>query len=592
MIRKILRSRFVAISFVIVALVAMISAGVALRVNTRFTDLSNSNVRAFYYHRTVELIETGAFPQQDRWGFAPEIFPENTPPTLGYLTLAAHRLTDVFVEKPDIRSLANWFPVGVYIVWALGTFALVYAIRRNFLTAFLLTLLVTATPAAIGVTAYGKYFEETVGVPLVFWAVLSFISVRKLNWLFWFALADIFLLFLAWQVFPFFLGVAALLVAFNFFFGSRQASVYQLLLLIAALASGELVARALVSNAYSAGGMIYETWLGITQRDTTSFQIALSRNDWQNVRLSGFLEFFGPLGIILGLIGLSAVGAINRSSALVGGVLFALLGAGLTAEFEKMRHFSFGLFAGAWMSGASLLERQTFSELVNKLQARFSGIRWLSIGRQNVWKSMRPLVPAWLILAFVIGSSYLLWSKNIPDPVADVMVQTRPVNEDDVEVMMWLKNIGGPVSKDPLAFSGFHVAVRGGEVLEDAKFQEAGLNLRQGPGGDGLFFETKYSQLPRDAVGSIQFTVRKHEGEETQLYYRAWLPKYRCSLQQKLAGWEEMRPEWRGIKHGWRNESCMVRFPGNAETNMPFCPVRVYAAHIELQDYRCRILAL
>lgn len=570
-----------------IGLLAFIAVvGVGLRWHAGLTPFLSSNVDTFYFQRTALLVEHGVFPKEDRWGFAPEVWPENTPPALGYLTWGAFSLWKVVAPETDLETFANFFPILMYVLWFAATVAVLLALGVGGAAVIIMAILVTFTPVAIRVTGYGRYFEEVIGAPAIFLAAMVFPAVRRIDWVFWSGIAALTILVLSWQAFPFFYAAAFGVILAGFARRARdlKALGVKLLMLIAPLFLAEAIVRLFVGNSYSAFGMVKEFYLAFVHRNDPMMLNAMYRRDWGNTPWKTFVEYYGAAGMFLLVAGLAASLLRPRERQSHGALVFGAAGAVLVGMFAKFRHFALGFFAAPWVLGTeAVLDPHRFLDAFRDIGG------WVFNRRRKIVSGLLGGVAAALCLL----GAYTIWAWRVPDPIGNVAVTAKSAAGDVYAVEIRMTNAGGRTSPMKKAFAGFHIAVEGGDILRAEPFTDGigapSLGTKSfSHWGNANFFEVSYPRLLEHDSAGVQLAIRKTSDKPIVISWRAWLPKYYCSLKDRREGIEDLRSGWRNLLQGWRNEKCIVRIPANNDASADFCPTKVFAAHEELQDFRCR----
>lgn len=153
-------------------------------------------------------------------------------------------------------------------------------------------------------------------------------------------------------------------------------------------------------------------------------------------------------------------------------------------------------------------------------------------------------------------------------------------------------NRGGDSLKEEAAFSGLHIEVANAKVKNiRAASPSTGSRVVIKPTaqrGDIYWFEVAYDFLANDKWGVVLFDlIPNNPAKETvNIWYRGWIPSF-CSLAQRWAGANNLVGKYKTFAQGWRNENCLVRRPPNDSQDEENCQVDVYAAHEELQVFRC-----
>jgi hypothetical protein len=569
-------------------IVVIIVAGVGLRWHAGRTSFISSNVDTFYFHRSAILVETGKFPNEDKWGFAPEVWQENTPPLLGYLTWGGFSLWKLVGQENNLTAFANFFPVFVYVLWVGIVAAFIWRFYRSKELVLLVSALITFTPVAIGVTGYGRYFEENIGVPLLFLSAILFMNLRQ-DQMLWWGIAALTGLVLSWQAFPFFYVAALAIIALGWVLGDRDRSVFllRMLMLLVPLFLAEILVKIFVGNNYSAFGMLKEFWLAFLNRNDPALLNAMYRRDWSNASLEDFGKYYGLAGMFLLSIGIVSALLQLREKASYAALVFGVTGIFLVAEFTKFRHLALGFFGPTWILGIKAL---TNPEPYLSVAARFINyiLKWL---RSN-WRKVLQGAGIAIVLALLIIAFWNLWAWRVPAPIGQVSIVLKSSNADLRQVEIKMTNVGGRTSALKKAFAGFHIAVENGEILRTSPFStgigEPNLGTKLfSHWGNVNFFEVSYPRLLEGDSAGVLLDIKKTSQKPIVIYWRAWLPKYYCSLWDRREGIKDLRAGWRNLAQGWRNEKCIVRIPANDDTKEDFCPTKVFAAHEELQSFRC-----
>jgi hypothetical protein len=571
------------------AILGIIVAGVGLRWHAGRTPFISSNVDTFYFHRSAILDETGKFPHEDKWGFAPGVWQENTPPLLGYLTWAGFSLWKSVGQENNLSAFANFFPVFVYVLWVGIAAPLIWRFYLSRELVLLVSALITFTPVAIEVTGYGRYFEENIGVPLLFLSAIFFINLARRDRTLWWGIAALTGLVLSWQAFPFFYVAALVVIALGWILGDRDRSALSLriLMLLVPLFLAEILVRIFVGNNYSAFGMLKEFWLAFLNRNDPALLNAMYRKDWANSSLEDFGKYYGLAGVFLLSVGVVSALLRLRDQASSAALVFGVTGIFLVAEFTKFRHLAFSFFGPAWILGMQAL---TNPEPYLSVAARFINyiFQWL----RSHWRKVLQGVGIAVALGLLLIAFWNLWAWRVPLPVAKVSIMAKEANADFRKVEIKMTNVGGRTSALKKAFAGFHIAVENGEILHTSPFStgigEPNLGTKLfSHWGNVNFFEVSYPRLLEGDSAGVLLDIKKTAQKPIVIYWRAWLPKYYCSLWDRREGIKDLRAGWRNLAHGWRNEKCIVRIPANDDTKEDFCPTKVFAAHKELQSFRC-----
>jgi hypothetical protein len=595
---------------------ALIAGGIILRIvpgrHTPTTLVENS-LTPYYFDKTQRLLETGRFPQKDIWEWAPAPHPENAPPGLAYISFAAFRISKFFSPDLTLLDFANIFPIIAFALWCAavliiwkggsrGDTTLPPKRQRKNVDAGLVFLAVLAfTPAAVSLTGFANYTQETLGVFLLFLALYAFARFSPL-----FAIIAITLLILFWQQFPIFYFVIApaLILGLAKTKGLRETFWFAAILSTPLLLS-ELIIKLFVGNDYSAFAMIKEFllgfWLGFNKNP--DMITAMVRGNWRQPGIMGIYQFYGPLFISLLAVGI--VVSLRRWKEMKHqiSILAALIGFAMVWQFEKEKNLALGLFLFPIALGLEAIFETAevrlpfLRDLRRPNIVRFLGLRK---SKKLIAASIAAisLIGGWFFFSKTPTGIAMITKYHPPKPEIAVTHEKNPDGTIDVKFKM--TNRGGTsFFSDKLWFglsSGMHIEVCNAEILKStAASLTSPYNWRYyavypySRWGDCYFTEIKFRQLRTREFGDAHFIIRPLANREPVIYYRGWMTETSCILRYKDAG--DDTPEEQVLIET-EGEPCIIRTPPHNDQNYPLCPIRVQAARMKLQDFRCHQLLL
>ncbi len=198
-----------------------------------------------------------------------------------------------------------------------------------------------------------------------------------------------------------------------------------------------------------------------------------------------------------------------------------------------------------------------------------------------------------LVGLFILKKDWFFPSGLKPEP--EIIFSRIPEKiklGESYPVAMQILNKGGDSLKEKAAFSGLHIEVANAKIKNiRAASPSTGSRVVIKPTaqrGDIYWFEVTYNFLANDRWGMVLFDlIPNNPAKETvNIWYRGWIPSS-CSLTQRWATANDLVGKYKTFAQGWRNENCLVRRPQNDSQEEENCQVDVYAAHEELQVFRC-----
>lgn len=555
-------------------------------------DIPTNNVASYYFDKSQRLANDGVFPKEDIWDFAPTIHEENAPPFLAYFTAALYKPITL-VTDADFYQFAHVFPIFIFGFWLISLFF----VFRDFFgvrTALAGAALFSFLPVSVSLTTRGIYTQETLGTWLLFLSVYFLIkltqetAVRGNKFFLWGGMLVITMLVLTWQQFVIFYGAAALVVFYLFLTKHqyfRNIIARWSVVLLVPLIAGEMISQLFIGIDYSPFGMIGEFFFGLLHYNNPDLILAMSRSDWLNLTWGAFYDHFGILGILLGALGLAAVlfDRKNLKKVLIG--FFSIVGFGMLMFFEKDRFFALSLLLYLFALGlVTLFEPQT---LIHR-------VKYVAVFCKNYLKNIKfsqkyIIISLALIGIIVLAGVFERFYASPPIPNISISNFNGEVGESE-RVIVELKNNGGRPITNKNAFGGLHIEVQNALVSDVTAFSsstKSRVSFKNFASvGNIFFFETKYDYVHSGESGIVSFTITPY-AKPVKIYYRGWLPG-RCSLEDQQDALEDLLPEWQDLgRAGWRSENCIQRSPAYTDTKESACRVPVFAAHKELQDFRC-----
>ena len=591
----------------ILAAIIIIAWGVDLRYNFSYPHfLESNNVASYYYSKSEILYETGSFSRIDERDRSGTQYQENAPPGLAFFTVGIFKINKIFSPNLNFIDFARYFPIIVYVLWSLSGLAVIYDLTgKKTLTVFFLFLL-AVIPSSIELTRLGNYFEEVLGVWLLFLAIWSLTKIEK-SW-YWTAISGLLLtaLALTWQQFPVFYVIAAAILALELIIkrkNFKKFSIRLLTVLTIPLILGEVIALAL-GIAYSPVYMLKELWVSIgVQRDPTLAWV-MRRSDWRNFSINDFIKSFGYLGAGLAILGFLEFlkNFIKERTARVF-LAFSPLAIILPLFFLKERFLALGIILFFCVFGARFLfspSRLNIKGVLVILSRAKNLLFRPFLKDEDPSLTLRMTIIIRFALLFALTTAILTITvffyinpfKNNPPPEPRLTLSGIPEKWEigkTYKITARLENIGGDSLKEKGAFGGLHIETTNAIVgyinasSPLTKSTEAFKDYAQW--GNAYFFETKYDRLKKGEYGEATFNVTP-TWLPVEIYYRGWLPGH-CSRIDRKAVLKELFPEWQKSSSGWRSENCIIRAPANNDLKEELCKVPVMAAHKEPIPYRC-----
>lgn len=584
---------------VVFILACIIAAGFYLRVSNPDSSAAKVyNVNAYYFYKSQYLNDHGRLPEKDIWSFAPEAFPENVPPLLAYGTVGAFKLAKLFKPDIDFYGLAMFFPVIVYVLWAFFGFWLVIRLFDSRICGFIFVGLLAVAPLSFDLTVYGHYTEESLGAFLFFLALvflIKFIESKK-RVFFWLAVFSLTAFYLVWQQFPlffaglFFIGLIEILKEQA---GRRRLLFHFMLLAVLPLIFGHLISCCLLGTAYSPVSMIYEAWLGAKDMNSDFIRTAMFRQDWRNLYLDEFIALISLAGWIL--IGGGFLKSIlcRKEPKYKVILIFSVLTLAIAVKFFKSRYLALPSFLLIASSAGELFfnkNQKDWQELAGFFRPPRAFFARLSSRTKQIFY---PAVLILLILLLFFCSCLLFRKKErklFPLPTIAVSSSLENFGAGGAyKIEMKLANRGGDSFSDPVAFGGLHVEVENAEVENIVSWTDHGESqvvIKPDAQRENIYwFEVKCSGLKSAEAAYAWFKIIPKVGP-VSIYYRGWLPA-EPTFWQRLKTMINLAPEYRNWRNSWRSEDAIRRNPANDDVSREFCPVRVFAAHENLQDFRC-----
>jgi hypothetical protein len=480
-------------------------------------------------------------------------------------------------------------PVIFFLIWAASALLL---LKRSFSkeAVFVAVVLLTFLPASISLTQGGKYSEEILGAPLVFFMLLfllRFVERQHFADLLGTFLAAYFLA-LAWPQFPApFLGAGFVAVAM--FFLNRRIAAFSLSgALLLALLLGHAVSVWFLGTDYSPLYMLIEGWQGFSNIGDADIRLAMGRNDWSNANPFDFFIFFGGAGVFLFAAGLLRSFLFRAPFKDI--VMIAFSGIGLTLFYFFLKSSSLFLpifVVVAAYGGEMMLSRSRMDDLIFKAARRVFRIRKVRF----LAKAVLAIFAGILIAAAV---DYFVWI-SWPQPAGELAVsgflqKMTPGVSYPVEII--LRNSGAPTLKEKNAFAGLHIEVKNALVKSIRPVSDSGGRVVIKPNAvaeEWFWFETAFPQIDRFGQASAEFVVTPLY-DDVEIRMRGWLPG-QCSFVSRLLRISERGGNyWNPFTQGWRSEACLVRVPANQTLESPTttdCKAEVFAGYRSSQNFKC-----
>lgn len=557
------------------------------------------NVNAYYYYRSQHLNDFGRLPKKDIWSFAPEVFPENIPPLLAYANVGLYKIVKIFKPEIDFYDFAMFFPPIIFVFWAVFGFFIISRFFKSYSVGLFFAGLLVVMPLSFNLTGYGQYTEEGLGVFLFFFSLMFLIEFaeNKKPFYFWLALFLLTGFYLTWQQFPIF--VAGLFI-FSFIQvvgageSRRRIAVYYLSLIVLPLIFGHLLSFYLINIDYSPILMIYEAWLGVKNMGGEAIRTAMYRQDWRNFYLVEFIRLISFAGWVLAGAGFLKCLLNSKKPKCQIALIFSILVLAVAFRFFKSRYLALAPLFLLFCFGIDFFMERSKEEWEK-----------LSIFTGSIYSSKNKLFFKWNVRSvaiFLIGLAiagvaivflaiFKKEQKEIPLP--NIIFVSLPQNLEigkEYQIEMRLENKGEDSLLDPASFGGFHVEAENAEVKNITSWSDMGRSeviiKPDAQREDIYWFEAKYAGFKSQEFGYLWFKIIPQK-LPVNIYYRAWLPA-EPTFFKRLKTLVKLSPKYRDWnRHSWRSEEVIQRSPSNNDASQELCPVKVYAAHRELQNFRC-----
>ena len=191
------------------------------------------------------------------------------------------------------------------------------------------------------------------------------------------------------------------------------------------------------------------------------------------------------------------------------------------------------------------------------------------------------------------------YNTVVSDPVISILSRSclyrisLPENLEigkEYQIGMKLENKGVDSLKDPASFGGFHIETEGAKIENIISWTDRGQSqiiIKPDAQRENIYwFEAKYSSFKADEFGYLWFKIIP-EKLPVNIYYRAWLPG-ELTFWQRLKTIMSLSPDFRDWQqNSWRSEETIQRRPANNDASQEFCLIKVFAAHQEIQNFRC-----
>lgn len=580
----------------VITLSAIFWVGADLRsIAPEHAILQSDRVDSYYFDKTHRLLDDGQFPQQDIWDFAPDAHPENAPPGLAYITALLYTPITLFSDI-TLYEFTHIFPVIIFGVWLMVIF-LVFLHLYDLMVALFISALFAFLPVSVAFTTQDRYFEELVGVPLMFAGIYMLMRVARADhtslrkWMIATA-ATISLLALSWQQFPlFFMGTALSII----FIAGLDIKKWKFLSLrwgipiITGLIIAEFISRVLVDISYSVFGMLGEFFYAFLIRHDPNLILAMQRNDWANLSLQKFFNYFGWSGVIFGTLGIAAIAAQWKAWEKRITCAFAIVGILMLYIFIKDRYMALAFLLFLFAAGIDILfSPRALRDLFFRMLTQ--GHTWIHAIRSHITRKtmlISFLVTGSLLIIFLINFIYDY--KNPPMSILSFTKEREWQVGVPQIVRIEIRNNGGKPAGGSAAFSGMHVEIINGfvsSIKASASSTHSSVVFKNfSQAGNAFFFETKFDTISPKSREYVSFVVTPY-AEPIRILYRGWLPG-RCGLFQRLEGLRDLRRSRKNFKNSWRNEECIQRVPVTDDLTQAVCRIPVFAAHEKLQNFRC-----
>lgn len=570
--------------------------GADLRESRANNSIPANTVFSYYFDKSQRLIRDGTFPMADTRGFAPSIHKENAPPFLAYFTAALYKPISLLINT-DFYRFAHVFPLFIFGFWLISIFFIFWDLF-DLKVALAGSAIFSFLPIAIELTAKGRYVQELLGTLLMFWGVYILIKLsqekieRKKIWIL-VGILVVTALVLTWQQFPFFYAAAVLLSLLWLVIKPLHAKpviLAWLYVLVPPLFLGEIISRLLIGIQYSPFAMFWEFLYAFWHHYDPDLLLAMRRNDWANLNVSRFYNYFGWLGFIFTALGLGAFALDYKNLKKQVIVTFSVVGFMALVAFTKDKFLALSFLLYLFALGLETLF--TPENFLKKIKA-IKDILKIQLARFHLSKKNKLIIGIFIGVVFlfiVFTKIYQNFYAPYPKPEITVSNLNLWTIGEPQRVTIELKNIGADPIPNKYAFGGLHIEVENADVSNVVAFssstQSSVVFKNFASVGNVFFFETKYDFLHRNETGSVSFTATPYTSP-VKIYYRSWLPGS-CSLTDQRSILKSLLPSWQNFRRaGWRNENCIQRNPANNDPNETLCRIPVLAAHKDLQHFRC-----
>ncbi len=582
-------------------LFAIIMGGITLRYLSGKPTIAEDTLTPYYFDKFQRLAQTGRFPANDIWQWAPNIHSENAPPGIAYISLATFKLLKFISPKFKLLDFANLFPIFAFLIWC-SVILTIWKLQKKDIDAGIIFLAtITFSPAAISLTSFANYTQETIGTFLLFLS-LYFISTFNFEKLVHsiVTILTLILLMLTWQQFPILYFVLIPIIIVLCFRHKFQEAARLIKLLAISLIGSELIMKIFIKSNYSVFLMswdfIYGLWLGSLK--DPEFLTAMVRGNWKHTSFYTLYNFYGPL--VLGLLIIGILIALNRIKEIKYQIalLAAFIGAVMVFQFEKEKNLALGLFLLPVLFAIESIFEEDFGQDVSRF---FLNLKHSRFFPKNI---------LFIALTIALSGGWYFFTK-VPEGIAvitnyfpprpEILVSSQKNSDDTIDLMIQIRNRGGTTFySDRLWYglnSGMHIEICGAEILSSEAYSPTSEYTWRhfavypfARWGDCYFVEIKFKQFSKNQWGEAKFTIKPINTKiQPLLYYRGWMAETSCIIKYKNASGETEEEQELIQSEG---EPCIIRTPKNTEVSNPICPVRVNAARTELQNFRCFKLEL
>lgn len=560
---------------IIITTSIVIYLGIFLRLTTNVYSAKEfyvtNNVVSYYVDITNRLIETGKIPKIDVWRYSDDVMVENAPPFLAILTNFLYQFIKFFDISPLV-FIAH-FNILIYVIFIILGSMYFYKKLPTIYPMLIFQILLTFLPFSISLQNFGKYTEEFLGVFLIF--IVSICEIERNNNKIYryFEIMFLILLLLTWQQFH--------LICFIIFLSNlmfRRALMKEtILIFIFVFIGAEIVSRVLFDSNYSPVMMIYEAIYPMLKMDSSSIEIAMRRNDWRYLSWNDIVEYLSYAGISIWVF--SLINFILKKNKeyhdkyIFLGMTMTIL---LTYVFIKSRYISLSFLLLFCSTNYQIFVIKDFKQVV-----RIS---------KNIM-----LISLLAIMTFFIFNHKLFINYDY-QPIIEDRIVTKKQGEDTFLTTITLKNVGGDQTPDKDSFAGYHVEIFNAKV-HDIKsiytYGKSDIIIKNDAQMENYYwFEAKYFSFVRNSVGSVSFILQKIDtSKPITILYRSWIPGY-CSIVNRYETMSTMLKDYSQFGNSWRNEKCIVRSPSNISFDKSKCSYKVYAGHVDRQEFYCNMKIL